>query len=487
MKKSHSTLSIVGQLLVLIGFLAVPVWATDEVVTGNLSVAGTSALTGNVGIGTTSPAASLDVNGSLLVTAGAAGAGTYSVKAVGAVGSGTNRDIFLAGAAGLSNGFTVQRVNDAMRYVFNDGGVGIGTATPAALLHLQSAGGTMVRLQKTTATAAAYDLGIEGTGNFLFDNAGIARLMTITPAGNVGFGTASPGASTNATGPMVDTTGAFISTRGLNQNLPRFIFYDDKYNASYVSYDSDAITRFKSTNNWYWQSVGVGANIYTGGTTLMALKSNGNLGIGTTNPGASTNATGPLVETTGAFISTRGLNQNLPRFIFYDDQFNASYVSYDSDAITRFKSTNSWYWQSVGIGANIYTGGTTLMTLNSSGSLGLGTTNPGTYKLAVVGKIHATEVVVETGWSDYVFADDYRLAPLSEVEAHIKAEKHLPGIPSAAEVDAGGVSLGDMQAKLLAKVEELTLHVIAQEKRNNAQQAEIAALRAEVARLSTHN
>ena len=69
-----------------------------------------------------------------------------------------------------------------------------------------------------------------------------------------------------------------------------------------------------------------------------------------------------------------------------------------------------------------------------------------------------------------MFDDSYRLAPLSEVESHIKAEKHLPGIPSAAEVAEHGVSMGDMQSKLLAKVEELTLHLIAQEK-------EIAALK----------
>jgi hypothetical protein len=88
-----------------------------------------------------------------------------------------------------------------------------------------------------------------------------------------------------------------------------------------------------------------------------------------------------------------------------------------------------------------------------------------TEKLAVNGRIRAKEVVVETNWSDYVFDPGYRLAPLSEVEQHIKAEKHLPGMPSAQQVAQNGISLGDMQARLLQKVEELTLHVIAQEKR----------------------
>jgi hypothetical protein len=99
----------------------------------------------------------------------------------------------------------------------------------------------------------------------------------------------------------------------------------------------------------------------------------------------------------------------------------------------------------------------------NGGNVGIGTTNP-THKLSVNGTIRTKEVIVDTAWSDYVFDADYRLAPLSEVEAHIKAEKHLPGIPSATEVAAHGVSMGEMQSKLLAKIEELTLHQIAQEK-----------------------
>ncbi len=127
------------------------------------------------------------------------------------------------------------------------------------------------------------------------------------------------------------------------------------------------------------------------------------------------------------------------------------------------------------------------------GNVGIGTTNP-TQKLSVNGTIQAKEVIVQTGWSDYVFAKGYRLAPLAEIEQHIEKDGHLPGIPSAQEVAEHGVRMGDMQAKLMAKIEEITLHQIAQEKeifslkqgnatlrKENAE--EIAMLRGQLAEL----
>jgi hypothetical protein len=126
-------------------------------------------------------------------------------------------------------------------------------------------------------------------------------------------------------------------------------------------------------------------------------------------------------------------------------------------------------------GLNLQTGAGQVV-ITQGGNVGIGTTDP-TQKLAVNGTIRAKEVIVDTGWSDYVFDDDYQLAPLVEVESHIRSERHLPGIPTANEVAAKGISLGEMQAKLLAKVEELTLHLIEQDKRIQKLEAENAALR----------
>ena len=118
-----------------------------------------------------------------------------------------------------------------------------------------------------------------------------------------------------------------------------------------------------------------------------------------------------------------------------------------------------------------------MLKLGNTGNVGIGTTNPGAYKLAVEGIIGARDIIVtNVPWSDYVFRPGYRLRPLSEVNAFIQANHHLPDIPSEAEVKAQGVSVVEMQSKLLAKVEELTLHMIQQEKENQALRERIAQL-----------
>jgi hypothetical protein len=131
-----------------------------------------------------------------------------------------------------------------------------------------------------------------------------------------------------------------------------------------------------------------------------------------------------------------------------------------------------------------YIGGALPLSINpNGGNVGIGTTNP-QYKLAVNGNIGAQDIIVtNTGWSDYVFRPGYRLRPLSEVSQFIQKHHHLPDIPTEAEVKEKGVSLGDMQAKLLAKVEELTLHMIQADERNDRLERQNQELRERIARL----
>jgi hypothetical protein len=115
-----------------------------------------------------------------------------------------------------------------------------------------------------------------------------------------------------------------------------------------------------------------------------------------------------------------------------------------------------------------------------NGVVGINTTNVGdrSFPLSVKGKIRAQEIRVElNNWPDYVFAPGYKLPTLGQTEAYLKANRHLPGIPSAREVADNGLLLGDMSSRLLQKVEELTLHLIRLEKRSRQQQTQISRLR----------
>lgn len=165
---------------------------------------------------------------------------------------------------------------------------------------------------------------------------------------------------------------------------------------------------------------------------------NGNVGIGTSNPLL------PLHFSNGMQIGTSGTaNQN---FHFYSHS-----------------SGSDW-------GLHLYNGnngsGTHLFVVKNNGSVGIGTNNPdNNYKLSINGKVRSKEVVVESGWSDFVFYDDYNLMSLADLEKFINQNKHLPEIPTEKEVNEKGIGIGEISSKLLQKIEELTLYIIDQNKK----------------------
>ncbi|MEQ8573892.1 MAG: hypothetical protein RIB63_07510, partial [Fulvivirga sp.] len=114
-------------------------------------------------------------------------------------------------------------------------------------------------------------------------------------------------------------------------------------------------------------------------------------------------------------------------------------------------------------------------------SIGMAPT-PAGFKLSVDGKAIMEEVVVQltSTWPDYVFDQSYDLTPLEDLKTTIQKQGHLPNIPSAAEVAEKGVSLGEMNAKLLEKIEELTLHIIKLNDDVKQQQKEIEALKSAI-------
>ena len=123
------------------------------------------------------------------------------------------------------------------------------------------------------------------------------------------------------------------------------------------------------------------------------------------------------------------------------------------------------------------------MVILNTGKVGIGTNAP-TEALDVAGNLRVRGGILygapAVSIPDYVFEPDYRLLPLADLWQYVKTEKHLPNIPSAAEIDAAGVNLGEFQMKLLAKVEELTLYAVQQEQANTSLREEAAALKERV-------
>lgn len=181
--------------------------------------------------------------------------------------------------------------------------------------------------------------------------------------------------------------------------------------------------------------------------TLAALPMNqvyfnGNVGIGTTSP---------LFK----FDVKTGTNE---RFLIRSGRdWGGSYTGIAIDARNDAENAS--------IPLRIRTSGLTI----DEGNVGIGTTNPGTYKLAVEGTIGARKLkITQSTWADEVFNSSYKLKPLKEVEQFIIKNKHLPDVPKEKDVLGKDIDVGDTQALLLKKIEELTLYIIDLEKKVSA-------------------
>ncbi|MEH6305274.1 hypothetical protein RYH73_06445 [Olivibacter sp. CPCC 100613] len=178
---------------------------------------------------------------------------------------------------------------------------------------------------------------------------------------------------------------------------------------------------------------------------ILAEDINGNIGIGTTSPVSKLDVRGSI----NASDYIRSQNPDNNEAVVFLGWLNN---------VPRLRIGGTGVGSANGFDIQL-SGDVSVMRLLANGNVGIGTTTPGT-KLAVNGTIRAKEVKVESGWADYVFDEDYKLLSLTETELFIKKNKHLPGIPSEEEVQEEGLSLGEMNKKLLEKIEELTLHVI---------------------------
>ncbi|UXX79448.1 hypothetical protein N7E81_19040 [Reichenbachiella carrageenanivorans] len=201
---------------------------------------------------------------------------------------------------------------------------------------------------------------------------------------------------------------------------------------------------------------------YTGGSERMTIDEHGNVGIGFSDPEAKLDIYQEVGGTVALFRSQEGIIKIKSEG---PTTANPTYGNY----IMASNPENNGY-ENIGLKA---APGIPQLIVATNGNVGIGTTSP-SYKLHVNGDARANRFISNTNtYADYVFEDDYRLAPLSEVEKYIKKNNHLPDIPSESEARANGVDLQEMQAKLLQKIEELTLYVIEQNKENQEMKKEL--------------
>ncbi len=260
----------------------------------------------------------------------------------------------------------------------------------------------------------------------------------------------------------------------------------------------------------------------THGNYFLFLSDNGNVGVGTKNPQAKLHIQDGTSQDANILLASTGTNKSVIQF-----RTNATNITVGSDNVMRFNATSMQFNPSsqmvvngnfkvtgnivlsglsgattkiLTIGSNGHlstadipetadnlgnhtatqnlnlngkkivngTAGTGGIFVSTNGDVGVNTNQPQA-KLAVNGDVLAKEVrvsIASTNWPDYVFSSEYEMMSLGELEKYINEHRHLPGVPSAAEVDErGDIDLGAMNAILLQKIEEMTLRMIEMEKR----------------------
>ena len=193
-------------------------------------------------------------------------------------------------------------------------------------------------------------------------------------------------------------------------------------------------------------------------STKMVVKTNGNVGIATASPDAKLHVKNVNGTALDAHLEGFTLIDGDNASVLFGTNTGASHGEWGIEYNDYGSISGLNFWKP--FGSNGF--GNYFLFISDQGNVSIGTDDSKGYKFAVKGKMIAEEIVVKLhgNWPDFVFKKEYGLMSLEDVECFIKENSHLPNMPSASEVEEAGIPLGEMNAKLLQKVEELTLYVI---------------------------
>lgn len=350
------------------------------------------------------------------------------------------------------------------------GKLGIGNLAPDASIGILA---TDAVIRMVAKNVKSFDIGTHADGIFTIGDYG-NRIFNINYAENVGIGTLNPGAKLE----IQQQSSGWTTMSRVNAINPGEI-NGFKFYSGYLGEDKWAGISSVAES---MHSNSTGLSIYTNQSEKVRISADGKVGIGSTFPESKLRVVGGGVvlgrnatfnDTDGNLsigdISmssspntgtwTYGTNMLISGLDFTTIGFHDA--GERVDFIRSGKGTielgydGGWGHANIGLPNGIW---------NASGNVGLGTVTP-TERLTVNGKIKANEIRVDGhGAPDYVFEDKYKVTPLKELESYIKANKHLPEMPSAKEFERDGIAVGEMNKLLLKKIEELTLHLIEKDK-----------------------